>query len=80
MEATYHSVDTTTVAGLDQETDVGVHEGNGHSDSGAVREDEVGVLAELLDVREDVIPAAAVEAGAVVAEFVDDLFRQYCRL
>lgn len=62
------------MAGLDQEADIGVHEGDGHGDVGAVREDEVGVLAELLDVREDVIPAAAVEAGAVVAEFVDDLF------
>ena len=31
------------------------------------------MLAELLDGAEDVVPAAAVEAGAVVAQLVDDL-------
>ena len=70
---TYHSVHTTTVAGLDQQTDVGVHEGNGHSDGRAIGKDEVRVLAELLDVGEDVVPATAVKTGAVVAELVDDL-------
>jgi hypothetical protein len=33
------------------------------------------VLAELLDEGEDVIPAAAVEARAVVTELVDDLYQ-----
>ena len=66
-------MNTTTVAGLDQQTDVGIHERHGHGDSGTVGQDKVGVLAEALDEREDVIPTATVETGAVVAEFVDDL-------
>lgn len=66
-------MNTALVAGLDEKLHVSVHEGDSHSDVGAVREDEVGVLAELLDEGEDVIPAAAVKTGAVIAEFVDDL-------
>lgn len=68
-----HGVHAAAVAGLDEELDVGVHEGHGHGDGAAVGEDEVGVLAEALDDGEDVVPAAAVEAGRVVAELVDDL-------
>lgn len=68
-----HGVHTTLVAGLDEELDVGVHEGDGHGDGGSVGEDKVGVVAELLDDAEDVVPSAAVETGAVVAELVDDL-------
>ena len=68
-----HGVDAALVAGLDEELDVGVHEGDGHGDGGAVGEDKVGVVAELLDDAEDVVPAAAVEARGVVAELVDDL-------
>lgn len=66
-------MNTTTVAGLDEQLDVGVHERHGHGDIRAVRQDKVGVLAELLDEGEDVVPAAAVETGAVVTQFVDDL-------
>lgn len=68
-----HGVDAALVAGLDQELDIGGHEGDGHCDCGTVGEDELGVLAEALDYAEDVVPAAAVEAGGVVAELVDDL-------
>ena len=68
-----HGVDAALVAGLDEELDVGVHEGDGHGDARAVGEDEGGVVAELLDGGEDVIPATAVEAGGVLAELVDDL-------
>lgn len=67
-----HGVDTTLVAGLDQQLDVGVHEGDGHGDAGAVRQNKVGVLAELLDGAENVVPAAAVETSAVVAQLVND--------
>ena len=42
------------MAGLDEETDVGVHEGDRHRDVTAVREDKVLVEAHLLDEREDV--------------------------
>jgi hypothetical protein len=60
-------VHATTVASLDEELDVGVHEGDGHGDSAAVGKDEVGVVAEALDDGEDVVPTAAVEARRVVA-------------
>lgn len=73
-----HSVDAALVASLDEETDVGVHEGDGHGDLRAVRQDELRVLAEALDVAEDVVPAAAVEAGRVVTEFVDDFVHFKC--
>lgn len=61
------------MADLDEQLDVGVHEWHGHGNIGAVGQDEVGVLTELFDKGEDVIPAAAVETGAVVTKFVDDL-------
>ena len=55
------------------DTHICIHEGHGHGDAAAVRKHKVGVLAELLDDAEDVVPPAAVEAGAVVTEFIDDL-------
>jgi hypothetical protein len=66
-------VDTTAVASLDEQLHIGIHERHGHGDVGAVGKDKVGVLAELLDEGEDVIPAAAVETGAVVTQFIDNL-------
>jgi hypothetical protein len=68
-----HGVNASPVACLDEELDVGVHEGRGHSDGVAVGEDEVRVLTETLDGIEDVVPAAAVETSGVVAQLVDDL-------
>lgn len=70
---TAHGVDTALVAGLDEELDVGVHEGDGHGDAGAVGKNEGGVVAELLNGGEDVIPTAAVKTRGVFAELVDDL-------
>ena len=61
------------MAGLDEKFDVGIHERYGHSNGGAVGKNEVRVLAETLDHGEDVIPSSAVQAGRVVAKFVDDL-------
>jgi hypothetical protein len=49
-----HSSDSATVACLDQQTDVCVHEGNSHSHIRPIRQDELGVQAELFDEREDV--------------------------
>ena len=68
-----HGGNLALVAGLDEELDVGVHEWDGHGDGGPVGEDEVGVLAELLDHAEDVIPASAVKSGAVIPQLKDDL-------
>lgn len=50
------------MAGLDQKSDICIHEWHGHGHRGAVREHEVGVLAEFLDEGEDVIPSSAVKA------------------
>lgn len=68
-----HGMDTTLVAGLDKELYVSIHERDRHGDSRAVRQDKVGVVAELLDDAEDIIPATAVQAGAVIAQLIDDL-------
>lgn len=68
-----HGVDTTLVAGLNEELDVGIHEGNSHGDGRSVGENKVGVVAELLDGAEDVVPATAVETRAVLTELIDDL-------
>ena len=64
---------STLVAGLDEQLDICVHEGNCHSHSRSVGKNKVGVLAEAFDGVEDVVPATAVEAGRVVTELVDDL-------
>lgn len=63
------------MASLNQQSDVGVHEGDRHSDSRTVRQDKVGALSELLDEGENVVPTAAVQTGAVLTELVDDLDR-----
>ncbi len=61
------------VAGLHEQLGVGAHERDGHRDLGAVGQDHVGPRPELLDDAEDVVPAAGVEAGGVVAQLVEDL-------
>jgi hypothetical protein len=66
-------VHAAAVARLDQQLHVGVHERHRHGDGTAVRQHEGRVVAEALDDAEDVVPAAAVEAGAVVAQLVYDL-------
>ena len=48
------------VACLNEELDVGIHKGDRHCDCGAVRQDKVDVLAELLDHTKDVIPSTAI--------------------
>jgi hypothetical protein len=73
LSSTYHCVNTTAVASLDEQLHIGIHEWRGHGDVGAVGKNKVGVLAELFDEGEDVIPAAAVETGAVITQFIDNL-------
>jgi hypothetical protein len=61
------------VAGPDELFGVGAHEGLGHGHLAAVGQDEPGAAgAEVLDEGEDVVPAAGVQAGGVVAQFVED--------
>jgi hypothetical protein len=61
------------VAGLQQQQCVGAHEGRRHRHLRAVGQAEVLVQLELLDAGEDVVPAARVQAGAVLAQLVQDL-------
>ena len=61
------------MAGLDAELGVAAHEVRGHGDLRAVGQEDGGVGGELFDEGEDVVPAAAVEAGGVLAELVEDL-------
>lgn len=68
----------TSVAGLDQKLDVRIHEWNSHGHRVTIWQDEVGVLSEALDDAENVVPSTAVEAGAVVAKLVDDLYIVSC--
>jgi hypothetical protein len=54
---------------------VGPHERGGHGHLTAVRQDEARAAgAEVLDQGEDVVPAAGVQAGGVVAQLVQDFF------
>ena len=68
-----HRVDVAAMARLDQQLRVALHEVRRHRDQRAVGEAEILVAAELLDAREDVVPAAAVEPGRVLAQLVEDL-------
>jgi hypothetical protein len=45
----------------------------GHGYPGAVGQDAAGLIAEFLNVAEDVVPAAAVQAGRVLPQFPEDL-------
>ena len=62
-----HRVGPAGVARLHDEVAVGLHERDGHRHAGPVRRHELGARAEPLDHREDVVPAAGVQAGGVVA-------------
>ena len=62
------------VARRDEELGVRPHERHGHGDRLAVgHHPAAATRAERLHDREDVVPAAGVEAGAVVAQLVEDL-------
>mmetsp|Transcript_5060 Transcript_5060/g.10991 ORF Transcript_5060/g.10991 Transcript_5060/m.10991 type:complete len:373 (-) Transcript_5060:205-1323(-) len=67
-----HGVNTPLVAGLDEQLDVRVHEGGGHAHVGAVGQHKLGVVPELLDEAENVVPAPAVQACRVVPQLVYD--------
>lgn len=68
-----HGVDSTPVAGPDEAVGVALHEVLSHADEYSVGQEAVRVRLEGLDVAEDVIPSAAVEADRVVSELVKDL-------
>lgn len=68
-----HGVHPTLMARLDQQLHIRIHEWHRHGHCAAIWQHKVGVLAELLDCREDVVPAPAVEARRVLAQLIDDL-------
>ena len=68
-----HGEGAPAVAGLDQLQRIGGQEGRAHAHHRAVRRQGFRVGLHPLDVGEDVVPAAAVQAGHVVAQFVEDL-------
>ena len=68
-----HRMDLAAVAGLDQELAVAAQEMRGHCDLPAIGHHAIRVLGEFLNEAEDVIPAAAIEAGRMVAQFPEDL-------
>ena len=68
-----HGVNTAPVASLNQEFNVGTQERTFHGDERAVRQHEFGVCLEFLDVAEDVVPAAAIQAGGMLSQLIEDL-------
>lgn len=52
-----HSSDLAPMASLDEQTNVGIHEGDGHGHIFSVRENSATVSPALLDEAEDVVPA-----------------------
>jgi hypothetical protein len=69
----HHGMNTSAVACLNEKLHVSFHERHSHRYSAPVWQNKLAVVTELLDNAEDVIPSAAVEAGAVLSEFIDDL-------
>ena len=68
-----HGMNSAPVAGLDQQLHVRAQEMPVHGDLGAVRQHEIGPVPELLDEAEDVVPAAAVQAGGMLAQLLENL-------
>ena len=54
------------VASFDQKLHVSIHEWDRHGDCGAIGQNEVGILTELFDHAEDVIPSTAIQTRTVV--------------
>ena len=57
----------------DEKLDIGIHERDRHCYCGAVRQDEIGIVTELFDHAEDVIPSTAIQARTVVTQLIYDL-------
>ncbi|VTR65457.1 hypothetical protein DESC_320054 [Desulfosarcina cetonica] len=62
----------TAVTGLDGQKRVGMHAVAGHGDLGAVGKQITGNVLEAFNETEDVIPASAVEPGAVFPQLKED--------
>src|ERR1043166_3461002 len=60
------------VACLDEQVHVGFQKMPVHGDRRSIRQNEVGVIPELLNEAENVVPATAIQARRVVAQFVEN--------
>ena len=67
-----HGMSATAMARVDQQLHVRGKKMLRHGDFRAIRQNEVGAIAEFLDETENVIPAPAVEPGGMLAQFVQD--------
>jgi hypothetical protein len=81
-------VNASFVASLDEELDIGVHEGHGHRNIAAIRENKLRVIAEFLDKTEDVVlvhqclihgegggesyPSTAVQSRRMISQFINE--------
>ena len=68
-----HRKGAAPVTRLDEQLRVGRHERDPHGDVAAVRQYELGALAEGLDRGEDVVPATRVQPVGVIAQLIQDL-------
>src|SRR5271170_2021534 len=68
-----HRERAATMAGLDQQQGISLEERLAHRHVGAIGRQKGRVFAKALDERENIIPAAAVEADDVVPQLVEDL-------
>ena len=73
MGSTHHGMYPSFVACLDEKLDISIHEGYSHCDCGAVWQHKSGILTEFFDYAEDVVPSAAIQAGTMITELIDDL-------
>src|ERR1700678_4350522 len=73
-----HGVDAAAMASADEKVDVGLEKMLFHRHRGAIGNDEFLRIAKGLDEAEDVIPAPAVEASRMFAEFVEDFIHFEC--
>ena len=67
------------MTGLDAEQRIRAHEMRRHRDERAIGEQEIRFAAKLFDAGKNVIPAAAVEPGRMLAQLVKNLVHLECR-
>src|SRR4051794_25343000 len=65
-----HGVNAALVTCLDEKIHIGLQKCLIHGDFGAIGKDHVGPMSELFDVTENVVPAAAVKPGRMIAELI----------
>ena len=58
-----HRENVPAMTSLDAEQRIGAHEMRCHRDQGAIRQQEIALVPEPFNTRENVIPAAAIEPG-----------------